>query len=333
MNRSLPVRLLATGLAGWALVASAGLAVAQDSNRPARDKPAGAPLGGPAVRDAGIPGEKRSFANTGKSPRDRMESRGVPARVFMQAINVIRGDQVGEGARLTAGQEELIRAVQADFQSSMKSYMDAHRDEVSALRSQLSPESRAKFDQRTRAAGLGGPGGPEGRAGKAKRTPDGRPAKKGGAGADHPAEEMDAPGKPAPGAPGSAGNDEAVKRRLVELMEAAPKAKDAQAKVMSALSEPQKALVKTEIERLRKKGEQDRSPGAAAAPGTDMPALPENARERLKNMTPEQREEAMKRLRERRGQGQGGQAKPAPGIDEVDVPAPEREAPPKKRRN
>jgi hypothetical protein len=318
------VRLVAGGLMAWAVVASAGLAAAQEKKQADAEKTV---LGGPAVNDAGLPGQKRSFSAAGKSRKDRMEERGTPPRIFIQALGVIRGDQVGEGARLTAGQDEMIRVIHEDFQATMRAYREAHHQEVAALRDKLSPESRAKFDERTRAAGFGGGGDLERRPGKGK----GKDAAKKGEKAD---EMMDAPAKgKGKGAAGSEG-DEAIKQRLVEIMEGAPKPKDAQAKVMSVLNEPQKSLVGAEIERLRKESEEKRPKAAAGAAGADLSGLPEGARERLKNMTPEQREQAVKRFQERRAQRQGGEAKPAPSADEANVPKPDSDAqPPKRKKN
>lgn len=311
-------RSLGAVVGAWALVASAGLAVAQDSKSPKNSDPV---LSGPSVNDASIPGQKRSFSAAGKQPGQRQEARAIPPRIFMQALGVLRADNVGDGVRLSAGQEEMIRSIQNEFTVSMKAFRDAHKEEISAIRSQLGPEARAKLDQRARAAGLGGPGEFERRPGEARPAgkPDGAPQAKP---ADHPAEQMDAPGGKAAGANEK---EEASKRRLIEIMESAPKPKDAQAKVMSVLNEPQKELVKIEIERIRKAAEQNRP---AAGAGPDLSGLPETARRRLENLPPEQREEAIKRLREQRAQRKAGEARPAPTPDEVNVPA--AQDPPKK---
>jgi hypothetical protein len=148
--------------------------------------------------------------------------------------------------------------------------------------------------------------------------------------------------QPAPGAR----PDVASLDRLRTIFEAAPQAAAAQAKVWGVLTDAQKPIVQAALERYRQDEEARRmgmNPEAApSAPARitsiDDPRIPERARERLKNLTPEQQQEALRRLNERlgergtppagRGTGEGegrprrGQ-RPPPSMDDVDVPRPD----------
>lgn len=315
MNHHRFSRLLAGSAGVFALVALAGSAAAQNAPEP---KPGEPVLGGPPAQDASVPGQKRSFAGAGNQGKERLADRALPPRVFVQALEALRVPDAAEGVRLTAAQEESLRAIHTEFTASVQAFRESHRDEIADLRSKLSPEARAKLDQKARAAGLGvfaespersGKDGVKGKGAdrsRPKRSPEA---------AEPPADQMELPA--------SAASDERIRRRLAEILQGAPNPKDAQAKAMSVLSDPQRAVVKTEIERLRKAQEQKRAEGAPAA---DLSDLPENARRRLENLPPEQRQQAIKRFREQRAK-RGGEPKPAPKPHEGDVPDPA--APPK----
>lgn len=317
-------RLLAGSLGALSLVAMAGQAAAQSGADPKPDKPV---LGGPTAQDASIPGQKRSFAGAGGQPKDRVADRALPPRIFLQAIGILRAEGTAADVRLSAAQEESLRSIQGEFMASVQAFRESHRDEIADLRSKMSPEARAKFDQRARAAGLAVPGDSQDRPGKDGDKGKGtdRPkAKRAVEPAGHPADMAESPDQP----PATDTRDERIRRRLGEILRDAPSPKDAQAKAMSILSDPQRVLVQAEIGRLRAIQEQDRAKGAQ---GGDLSDLPENARRRLENLPPEQRREAIRRLREQRA-GRGGEATPAPKPQEVDVPDPSA-APPPPRKN
>jgi len=148
---------------------------------------------------------------------------------------------------------------------------------------------------------------------------------------------------------------EKAKARLKEIMESAPKPQDAQSRVYAILSDGQKALVDKRLAEMTAKQQQQQAnrrggqgkPGEAGAKrpggrrgaqgeaGPDGQQAPANAerdarraemREKMQNMTPEERKafiDEMRAKREaRRGQGKPGEAKPAPGTDNVTPPAP-----------
>lgn len=305
-NRGTSFRIGAAGLFISALVLSAGHALAQNA-------PSDSVLRGPAVKDNAVPGEKGSFSKGAKGKKGREMDAPLPPRMFLGALNVLRGDQVAEKVRLTPEQDEKIRSIQKEFGATVEAYMSQHGAEVRELMPQLAPEARREAARRMRGA-LHGTG-------------------------------IEKPGKPAKGGPDQGGDpmstdaptgtpqqQEAAKARLKELFENAPSPKDAQAKVWNVLTDSQRPLVEAELKRLREqpgKGENPQRPGAAKE-GAQKPAevdlsqLPEPLRQRLESLPPEKREEAIRRFQERRKGGNGGpgQDKPAPNMDDVNVPNP-----------
>ena len=149
---------------------------------------------------------------------------------------------------------------------------------------------------------------------------------------------------------------EKAKARLKEIMESAPKPQDAQSRMYAILSDGQKTLVDKRLAEMTTKQQQQQAnrrggqgkPGEAGAKrpggkrggangeaGPDGQQAPANAqrearraemREKMQNMTPEERKafiEDMRAKREaRRGQGKPGGAKPAPDKDSLTPPAP-----------
>lgn len=304
----------------------AGLAAAQ-ADQPAKDEPA---LKGPAVKDNSLPGQKRTFGEGGKERK--AGDRPIPLPVIMKALDSIRGEQAGEN-RLTPDQDARLKAGFEEFQASTRAYLEKNREEIASLRSQLSAEDRAKFDQ-----AFGG----QGRALQAKKTGfKGKAPKNGEKSPDKspekaPGDEMMNPGEtPMVDAEASA----KARARLMEIYAGRPKPEDAQAKAWAVLTEAQRKVVQEEVAKAQKESAKKPGKPAGGAPVGDLknktadeimndPRLPEKLRERLKNMTPEQREDAIKRLkergveglRERRANG-GGADKPAPKPSDVDVPA------------
>jgi hypothetical protein len=113
----------------------------------------------------------------------------------------------------------------------------------------------------------------------------------------------------------------AAMTQLKKLMEGAPKPADVQVKVWNTLTEGQRLLMKEEMERLAKEGR------GGADPMLDNPRLPAELREKLANMSPEERREAIRKYREERGKNkkeEGGTSTPPPPMDDVKVPDPER---------
>jgi len=279
-----------------------GLAAAQAT------KPTDGPLKGPAVKETGVPGENRKFSGGTADRKDRM-AREIPHRMFMRAFDVVRGDKAESGTRLSDDQSAKIEAIDTEFKSSVRKYADEHKDEIS----KLPPEARRRIEAAT-GAGLGGDL-PRGRGkdmakGEGKGPPGEKAAK-----TPHPAGEGgDQPsGRPAPNSKEAA----AFKAQVKALLEGAPKANDFHAKMWTVLSDAQKPIVQKELDRLKADapGKRDgvgkgKGAGKNADDGDDMKEmdsstfdvskLPPKLQERLKDMSPEQKEEFIKKFKERR---------------------------------
>jgi|GEM_PF-768807 len=141
---------------------------------------------------------------------------------------------------------------------------------------------------------------------------------------------------------------EKAKARLKEIMESAPKREDAESKVNAILSDGQKDLVQKRIAEMQKKAEEraaERRPGRGR-PGGEGEGRPgakggkelspeqqaqrearrTEMREKLKNMSPEERKAYIEDMRAKRaekgGKGPRGERKPAPDAERVTPPSP-----------
>ncbi|MCC6426076.1 MAG: hypothetical protein IT435_04575 [Phycisphaerales bacterium] len=330
----------------------AGQAHAQNAGQPA-GKPDDAVLKGPEVRDNSVPGQRGKFGGGGGGAGAKGRDQQLPPRVMMQALAVLRQESTPAEARLSSEQEQKLRSVQDELKDQTRRFVEENRDEIVKLRSQLGVENRRRVDERLR--GLPGLGGQDRQRGKSDK-PLGRPDRKPDAGGEDAMQDGMQEASPA--------QEQSAMTRLREIAERAPDAKAAQTKAWAVLSDAQKSIVQKEIERLRKDMGQQRKgqpkPGEAPAPGrtdgpvippgaigpdgkVDLSKLPEPMRQRLENLSPQEREKAIKRLLERGGKPGGGGGgdkgggagkkrppggkegqKPPPSMDDVDVPAPDQ---------
>jgi hypothetical protein len=223
---SITARLVFSALA---LTSLSGLAAAQTSATP--DQPA---LKGPSVPNTGVPGENRPFGEGKAKAKDRMGSE-IPHRLFMKALDALRGDSADASVRLTSEQDSKIKAIDDAFMATVTQYRDAHRDEAKALIQQLSPEDRRKamafFNREAR-----------GLDDKAPKLGD--KAKKGKAADTATDNTTDQPVDPKVAAE--------AKAKLRELFQGAPKPGDTHAQIFGVLNDPQKAAFQKSLDSLRK---------------------------------------------------------------------------------
>ncbi|MBL8886523.1 MAG: hypothetical protein JNK16_07675 [Phycisphaerales bacterium] len=274
-----------------ALVVAAGVPVALAE--PAAGDPV---LQGPKVVDGGVPGTRRPFGDgQGGDNKQRLADRPMPQMEFMRAVGALRDESTPENLRLTEEQQAKIKAINQDFEQSMRAFRDAHKGEFE--------EMRGKFGDRGRP--------PRG---------EGKP------GPDANGDQM-APPPPPPSKEGAPA-DGAVRQRFEELRAQAPSPKDAQAKIFAVLTDEQKPIVQERLETIKKTMAERGMEGkareevrrriqkqneAGGAQGKFDPAnLPPKLQERLANMTPEEREQAIQRFRERGGRGGPDAKRPAP---------------------
>jgi hypothetical protein len=313
---------------GWTLVvgaamiaALAGTALGQDS-KPADDEA----LKGPAVKDD-APGT-RKFTQKG-AQRGEQE---IPLRVYMRSLEVLRGEKADAAVRLTEEQDSEIKSIMEGFQGDVAKFREAHQEEIKSLMAKLSPEDRKKAMQRM--SGLLGNAGGERGAGRPGQKPGGekgkRPAEK--APADDMMQQDDGM------QPVDAAASEGAKDQLKKLAEQAPKPADAQAKLWNVLTAAQKPVVQKELERFREEQKKnagkktDQAKPGEGKPGADPimdnPRIPAELKEKLKDMSPEERREAIRKYREEnpqkgkgKGGGKGGDKKAPPDMDDVNVPS------------
>jgi hypothetical protein len=286
----------------WIIVGVAGLA--SSASLYAQDDGA---LGGPKVNDKSVRGERRTLTGKGDPKIDRPAR--AQARLFERAVGSLRADDAPAELKLTDDQDAKIGAIREEFLAQLRSYADEHRAEFGQLRDQLPPRERGRVDQfLSSPRGPGGPDAERGPRGKAGDTPGGKG--KGGPGGPPPppddAMQGDEPMR-------DAGEVEAAKARLKELMDGAPKPVDAHARMMAVLTDAQRDAVNKELESLQKEAA-DRGPrGEGRGEGREqlrdelMQHLTAEEKEKLKAMSPEERREFIRsKASERRKEGGKG---------------------------
>lgn len=279
------------------LVGVVGLAASAWAMQPANE-----PLKGPPVKDNSVPGVKTNFGNgsAGKNGKARLDEMGPTMLAFGKALDTLRAESAGEN-KLSGEQDAKLKELREGFESKAKAYMDEHKDEVKSLMEKISPEDRAKFGQ-----ALGKEGG---RLAISKRGFKGKAGGKG----EKNAEPM-TDSKPAV----SSEESGKARERLKAIFDGRPKPQDTQTQMYAVLSEAQKKLVQDALQKQREEmtkrltekkkaagGDEKKASGLAdlknksAEEIMNDPRVPERLRERLKSMSPEDREKAIARLRER----------------------------------
>lgn len=289
--------------------AMSGPAVAQAQETKTEEAPL---LSGPKVEDSHAPGSDTRFGEGMQAPQER--ERPVPLRVYEQELRRLGAPDAPDGVRLTDAQAEQVRTILAEHRGALRAYYLEHREEMLRLRREAGMTDTPAPGVEPRRPGAGGAPEPAGGRGTGPGDPAGRPG-------DKPA--------PADAMEGDDAARQAARRRLAELRAKGPAEDAAIRKIWGVLDEAQRAHVEARIEEYRaemlrrremeKLGEQ----GAPAAPG-ELDRLPARVRERLEAMTPEERERALERMRQRReadrGGGGGARDKAPPSMDEVELP-------------
>lgn len=303
-------------LAAGAALCLAGVAHAQNGNKPA-DKPKDdQTLRGPAVDDNSQPGQRGRFGG-GQQGQQRPEM--IPMRLFQRALNAsLSGDSVKPELKLTAEQDTAIKNTIAEHTELVELFRKEYEGEIKDLAKDLPPQERRRVAMLL--ASLAPEQAPgqmrDGNRDGQQRDGEGRPQRR---------PNQDRPNQDRPGQEGmdrdgmqdmmdggevDPAKADAARKRLRELAEAAPKPAEAQKKIMETLTAPQREAVQATI---KKAGEQMRNrqgqPGRGR-PGQDMlDRLPPELREKLRDMTPEERREALRKWRESQQDGAGQPAR------------------------
>lgn len=273
------------------LMATATVAWAQDAN------PDQQPLRGPSVRDDTVPGESRRFTGGAQRRKDSVGA-SIPHRIFARAVDSLRGEQADPTIRLAKDQADQIARIERDLRSKLAAFVADHREEIAELRAAAPPEMRRRLDQL-----LPGSAGARARRNADAPVPQRQGEPEGDGRAMDGSDAMMKDGQAAP---------EAVRDRIAELLAAAPKVEEMHGSVWAILTPPQREHVEQQVARLKaeattKRGDakdaRKQVPSPTATPtvtdGPDLSKLPPRLRERWESMTPAEREEALKRLKQR----------------------------------
>jgi len=256
--------------------------------------PAGAQndlLRGPEAREQGPPGAPRDFA-----PGDRRDMRDpTPAMRHRLLMGAIRALERTSEVALTGDQRAAIEAQHRLYAAALKAHRDANAEAYEALR-----PDEPRRDRRRAGAELHEDEQPRRDAPRGRRPmdPDER-------------EQMRAERR-----------ERMQALRALEL--AAPSPDEIHANIWSLLDPEQRRAVEQRMDRLRARAmDRARAPQGERA-GDDM-RLTDQQRRRIRrameDMTPEERRAFLERVRERLGR-QRHEERPAPPMEEVDVPPP-----------
>ncbi len=335
--RSLALYLAIAGLA-------IGLSAAAHADQPAN------PLGGPSVETKVAPGSNGTFGSGAGSAKARGE-REIPAREFMRAVETALGADAPEGVRATPELEQKIRAIGSEFAAAQRAYMQQNREALAQMRQLERPAKKdankpdAPGDESMK--GTEPAMSDEDRAALIERLREVR---------DKAPKAADAHTKV--WALLSEPQRAAVQVKLDALhkeMQERDNANYVKRRAAAKAGEGPNASPATATPGNKPKAQKSEAPAEPASAQPAKPAAgskPESAparapiaaeqRERLmrlfERMSPEQREELLRRVEERmnagtgaanppagrarRAAGPGGDAKPAPDMKTIELPAP-----------
>lgn len=241
----------------------------------AADEP---PLQGPKINDQSVPGETRRFGSDQQGDR-KDRNPGLQHAMFMRAVNSLKGETADVNVRLREDQAQKIDLLDHEYREQMRAFLAKNAQEVKGLIGDL-PEKERKRVREGLARGLESAGAPAKPDAKGKR-------------ATQRDEQMnDAPADPQKAA--------AAKTRLKEIHEGAPQSTEAHAKIFGVLNGDQRAAVEATLKKWKDEKATTVESARSKKPEGDAGAARDKIRQKLKNMSPEQRRETLKKIRERR---------------------------------
>lgn len=345
-----------------------GSALAHPQSAETRDEPL---LKGPEVKERAVPGVVNTF---GESQERRRMAERIPPEVLREALGVLTAEDAPEAIRATPEQEQQFRSVAERLRAATREYMAKHREELIELRkdANLSGRGAQEIDRaigrrpgearRDRAASAPEMDGDVAdpmvdKVSEARQEAARQRLREIMAGAPKIEDAMTRVWEGL-----SVAQREAVDAKLNEYRERETKRREEMyVRQRVDARQPEGAPARPGVGRpgsddmMMQQGE-GAAPGERARPARpEQPVRPNAAnaqrRERLMKLfdrlSPEQQEMLLERLENaardgalgparQRGQRQAPSTdKPAPGMDEVDVPRPEeveRDAPPARQR-
>lgn len=245
-------------------------------------------LRGPDIQDRDVPGAPGTFGEP--TGRDRKRSGAADQRVRHRAFM--------EALRSLGGEEVAPDLRLTEVQGEqIKSIAEEFRTAMDTYRA----DHKAEIDALREKAQLGRPGdGPDGKRPEGKGAEGKRPERKGAEGKRPEGKGSGAGAERKPGTGAATDDPEvaAARAQLKAIREGAPKIDAYQTRMWAVLSAPQQALVQSRLD-----------------------ATQDRVRERDRGDANRRGQDRDKRAGDRRG------PRPAPGIDDVNVPPPPPDAP------
>jgi hypothetical protein len=247
-------------------------------------------LGGPKVREIAPPGNAGTF---GAGKQARYQERPTPQNVFMKAFEVLRAETTAAELRLSDEQAAALKTVEADFRKEQVAFVQKNKAELERLGKVFGVEPPEQMNERTGRRWF-----EQVRAAVTKdieRVRKNEAAKKDDAMRDDGMMNQDA---------AEANARTRAREEIKVLFDASPKIETTQGKMWAVLSDAQRPLVEAEVKRLRAEMEKRGNPAALGLKPSEKNAdalpfeIPEQMRERLANLPPEQRERITQRLKE-----------------------------------
>ncbi|MFG0276148.1 MAG: hypothetical protein ACF8QF_13940 [Phycisphaerales bacterium] len=292
-------------------------------------------LQGPKARQAGPAGAPADFARAGDDLRDPTPA--MRHRLLMAAIRSLERD---ETLARDGAQRQAIEAQDRLYRAALEAYREANAEAYASLRAERGGDRQAMREGR--------------RDGDGARSGDGPPRDRAGARAGHDEDRPARRGQRAERAPADPEQREQMRAEMRERVQAlralemhAPSPADIDANIWGLLRAEQKQAVEQRMSRI-KEGAADRMRDRAARGRNDAEgerprrerdaegrgerrggaALTEQQRERIRRategMSPEERREFIEQLRQRMRERGRGEERPAPPMEEVEVPPPGR---------
>jgi hypothetical protein len=282
-------------------------------------------LKGPKARQAGPPGAPAEFARGEADLREPTPA--MRHRLLMAAIATLERD---ENLALDGAQRQAIEAQDRLYRAALEAYREANAEAYEALRPERAEREGARQGRRA--------GGPEG-------ARDADAPKRDRAAADGERPERRGPGADrAPMDPEQREQQRAEMRERGQALRAlemnAPSAVEIDANIWGLLNADQQQAVERRMERIRNAAAdrmRDRMGAEREGAEGDRPqrkqreggaALTDQQRERIRrvmeDMTPEEQRAFMEQIRQRMRERGPGEERPAPPMEEVEVPPPGR---------
>ncbi len=130
------------------LTAAAGLAIAEPTKSDTSDQDL---LRGPNVKET-----DSQPANKDQRPQmsvdEHLEAKPMEIREVYSAIRILSGDRASADVQLNEFQQDKIKEIMQQYREDIRAYQEENRTEMRALRDQMNKEAKERREQRQKAA-------------------------------------------------------------------------------------------------------------------------------------------------------------------------------------